>query len=178
MELADSVSGDEFSQMLDQLDSQSPDLGPPPIARFDADPVGFDAGLRPTQEPQSMQQRRLEEPDPTLSVNLESRKKRREPHKPNARRVSVFRSPDNSGDGSIADEGATGIRVGAKRKMGMREDAENADAQPQSPESFHFSRRNAIDKDQDATDSLFFEKAILGDSKFAKRLARLLRLTR
>jgi hypothetical protein len=118
--------------MMDDPDSQSPDLGPPPVSRFDnEEPISFNTS-QPTDEP-------LEEPaedgEPALSVNLETRRKRRESGpKLNIRRVSVFESPPEN-----AEEGAAKTaKAGAKRKFSVQEDE---DKQTPKPDAFRFSRR-------------------------------------
>lgn len=70
-----------------------------------------------------------------MSVNLETRKKRRESGpKLNIRRVSLFESPEE------AEETATKpLRTGAKRKFSVQEDEEVSQAKG---DAFRFSRRN------------------------------------
>ena len=52
--------------------TDSPDLGPPPVAHFDeGDPIKFDATQKPSPES-------VEDAQPKLSTNLETRKRRRE----------------------------------------------------------------------------------------------------
>lgn len=120
--------------MLDGQDSQSPDIGPPPVSRFDSEePISFHPGQATEHQ--------LEEPtddvEPPLSVNLETRKKRRESGpKLNIRRVSMFESPPEN-----AEEGtAKPTKAGAKRKFSVQEDE---DKTMSKTEAFRFSRRNA-----------------------------------
>ena len=125
-------SADELQQVLEDPDSQSPDIGPPPVARFeDEDPIGFD----PSPAVEEQREEAGDEGEPALSVNLETRKKRRESGpKLNIRRVSLFESPEE------AEETATKpLRTGAKRKFSVQEDEEVSQAKG---DAFRFSRRN------------------------------------
>ena len=127
-------SADELREILDDPDSQSPDIGPPPVSRFESEePISFD----PSPVVEVEQQEAAEDGEPTVSVNLESRRKRRESGpKLHIRRVSVFESPpEESVDGA-----AKSARVGAKRKFSVQEDADRIQAKG---ETFSFSRRNA-----------------------------------
>jgi hypothetical protein len=127
-------SADELRDILDDPDSQSPDIGPPPVSRFEnEEPISF----HPSPAAEVEQQEAAEDGEPTLSVNLESRRKRRESApKLNIRRVSVFESPpEESVDGTVKT-----ARVGAKRKFSVQEDEDKNQAKE---ETFRFSRRNA-----------------------------------
>ncbi|RII04757.1 hypothetical protein CUC08_Gglean011006 [Alternaria sp. MG1] len=126
------MGADELQQVLEDPDSQSPDIGPPPVARFeDEDPIGFD----PSPAVEEQREEAGDEGEPALSVNLETRKKRRESGpKLNIRRVSLFESPEE------AEETATKpLRTGAKRKFSVQEDEEVSQAKG---DAFRFSRRN------------------------------------
>ncbi|KAB2108666.1 hypothetical protein AG0111_0g3259 [Alternaria gaisen] len=126
------MGADELQQVLEDPDSQSPDIGPPPVARFeDEDPIGFD----PSPAVEEQREEAGDEGEPVLSVNLETRKKRRESGpKLNIRRVSLFESPEE------AEETATKpLRTGAKRKFSVQEDEEVSQAKG---DAFRFSRRN------------------------------------
>ncbi|KAF2184458.1 hypothetical protein K469DRAFT_667022 [Zopfia rhizophila CBS 207.26] len=130
------MNADELRGKLEDPDSQSPDLGPPPVSHFEnEEPIAFN----PSPPPEENEQGETEDPNPALSINLETRKKRRESNpKISIRRVSVFQSPpEDSEDGS-----GKGVRAGAKRKLSVREDDEKTDAraEPQA-EAFRFSRR-------------------------------------
>ncbi|CAO2658648.1 Nn.00g063710.m01.CDS01 [Neocucurbitaria sp. VM-36] len=126
------MGADELQEVLDDPDSQSPDIGPPPVSRFEnEEPIAFN----PNPATEEQQGGIDEDGEPALSVNLETRKKRRESGpKLNIRRVSLFESPEE------AEEAATkSIRTGAKRKFSVQEDE---DKNQSKVEPFRFSRRN------------------------------------
>ncbi|KAG9190714.1 hypothetical protein G6011_08802 [Alternaria panax] len=124
---------DELQQVLEDPDSQSPDIGPPPVARFeDEDPIGFDPSPASEEQPEEAG----DDGEPALSVNLETRKKRRESGpKLSIRRVSLFESPEEA-----QETVAKPLRTGAKRKFSVQEDEEVSQAKG---DAFRFSRRNA-----------------------------------
>jgi hypothetical protein len=126
-------SADELQQVPEDQDSQSPDIGPPPVSRFeDEDPIGFN----PSPSAEEQRQEPAEDGEPALSVNLETRKKRRESGpRLNIRRVSVFESAEES-----VEEAAKPLRTGAKRKFSVQEDE---DSNQSKGDAFRFSRRNA-----------------------------------
>ncbi|KAF1839219.1 shugoshin [Decorospora gaudefroyi] len=129
------MGADELQHVLEDPDSQSPDIGPPPVSRFEnEDPIGFD----PSPATEERQEEIGEDGEPALSVNLETRKKRRESGpKLNIRRVSVFESPEEAEEGA-----AKSLRTGAKRKFSVQEDE---DRNQSKGDAFRFSRRNAPD---------------------------------
>jgi hypothetical protein len=126
---------DELQDILENPDSQSPDIGPPPVSRFDSEePIAY--------EPNTAEEQPEEQVDEF--ANLETRKKRRESGpKLDLRRISVFQSPpqperpEEEPTKSVRD--GTAVRVGAKRKFGVQDDAEKVESQV---EPFCFSRRN------------------------------------
>ncbi|ORY03944.1 hypothetical protein BCR34DRAFT_491981 [Clohesyomyces aquaticus] len=132
------MNAEELRGILEDPDSQSPDLGPPPISRFeDEEPIAFD----PSPSPETTPEEQVEVAEPALSSNLETRRKRRESNpKISIRRISVFESPPET-----SDEGnAKTVRAGAKRKLSVREDEEKPGAGGDSQqEPFRFSRKNA-----------------------------------
>lgn len=129
-------------RLSDHSSNESPDLGPPPVARFDyegdpvkqASPLGNKVSLSPVIPP-------AEEEDDlpaTLSVNLETRRKRKDGQpKLEIRRRSVLppQSPQK-----IGDEGSTILRTGAKRKLADRETEKPI--RPPSKGDFTFSRKS------------------------------------
>lgn len=164
------TSADEIQGILDDPDSQSPDLGPPPIARFDnEEPIAFNLNPPPEESLDDA----VGDPDPAMSINLETRKKRRESGpKLSIRRVSVFQSPP---DGSEETSGR-GVRAGAKRKLSVREDEESTipDTRAEA-EDFRFSRRNTpnvTDGEVSAEDAPQPSPArpVLGASAYISRL--------
>lgn len=122
-------SAEELQDMLCDTESQSPDLGPPPISRFEnEEPIAFNAS------PEEPVEEMGDDQEPTLSANLETRKKRRESGpKLNARRVSVFESPKE-----IEEEATKSTRIGSKRKFSVQEDEDKGVF---AGEAFRFSRR-------------------------------------
>ncbi|KAH7094638.1 hypothetical protein FB567DRAFT_600245 [Paraphoma chrysanthemicola] len=122
--------------------NQSPDIGPPPISRFDnEDPISFD----PAQASNEQLEEPAEDGEPALSVNLETRKKRRESGpKLNIRRVSVFESPPENTE----EQPTKSTKTGAKRKFSVQEDE---DKDQSKSESFRFSRRNAPGSEAEAS---------------------------
>lgn len=154
------TSADELRGILDDPDSQSPDIGPPPISRFDSEePIAFNPSSSPDESPEGP----AEEPEPALSVNLETRRKRRESGpKLDNRRVSIFESPPAGQEESASKT----IRAGAKRKFSVQEDEDKADARP---EAFRFTRRHtpAIADDTASKDvsPQSPERPVLGSSK-------------
>ncbi|RMZ69454.1 shugoshin [Pyrenophora seminiperda CCB06] len=127
------MGADELEQVLEGPESQSPDIGPPPVSRFESeDPISFDPSPA-TEEPQ---EETGDDGEPSLSVNLETRKKRRESGpKLSVRRVSLFESPEETEEAA-----AKPIRTGAKRKFNVQEDE---DVNQSKSDAFRFSRRNA-----------------------------------
>ncbi|KAF2117557.1 hypothetical protein BDV96DRAFT_679348 [Lophiotrema nucula] len=101
--------------------------------KYSEDPIAFNTMTSTEDQPDEP----IEESDPVLSVNLETRRKRRESGpKLSIRRLSVFQpSPEGLDESSMK-----GVRAGAKRKMSVREDEEKANAN--ASEAFTFSRRN------------------------------------
>lgn len=146
--------------MLEDHESQSPDIGPPPVSRFEnEEPITFNPG----QADEEQREEPAEDGEPALSANLETRKKRRESGpKLNIRRVSVFESPPED-----TEEGATKTtKTGAKRKFSVQEDE---DKNPSQAETFRFSRRNAPTSETEGSTGgsrpSSPERPVLGSSK-------------
>lgn len=163
MQLTNICSADELQQVLEDPDSQSPDIGPPPISRFEnEDPIGFD----PSPVTEETQGETAEDGEPSLSVNLETRKKRRESGpKLSIRRVSVFESPEETEEAS-----AKPLRTGAKRKFSVQEDE---DANQDKGDAFRFSRRGATETDaltEDSKPPLLDRPPVLSASKYSTML--------
>lgn len=140
---ANESSADELQEILDDPDSQSPDIGPPPVSRFDnEEPISFNA-TRPAEE---LQEELVDSEEPALSVNLETRRRRRESGpKLNIRRVSVFESPPETGE----ERAAKTTKAGAKRKFSVQEDE---DKPTSKPDAFRFSRRGASASETEANE--------------------------
>ena len=103
--------------------TDSPDLGPPPVAHFDeGDPIKFD----PTQQlsPREGSTGSTEEVQPKLSANLETRKKRRE----SSHRLDVGVKNVSVDSNGYAASMATAMPAGqpvkssAKRKLSVHDD--------------------------------------------------------
>lgn len=157
---------DELREVLEDPDSQSPDIGPPPVSRFDDEgPISYN----PEQADAVQPEENNEDGEPALSVNLETRKKRRESGpKLNIRRVSVFESPPENTEG-----GATRtVKAGAKRKFSVQEDEDKNQAKS---EAFRFSRRNALASETEESNEDFRpsspERPILGSSRSPSSIA-------
>ncbi|KAH7125669.1 hypothetical protein B0J11DRAFT_528994 [Dendryphion nanum] len=126
------MNADEIQDMMEDQDSQSPDIGPPPVSRFgDEESIPFNSSPQ-ADEPAD------EAPDghdAALSINLETRRKRRESGpKLNIRRVSVFESSPEGEDKPKP------VRIGAKRKFNVQEDVEKTVLES---DTFTYSRKNA-----------------------------------
>ena len=107
--------------------TDSPDLGPPPVAHFDeGDPIKFD----PTHElsPRKVSAESTEETQPKLSANLETRKKRRESS--HRRDVSMENAhvDSNQDTASLATAmpASQPLKSSAKRKINARDDKDEA----------------------------------------------------
>ncbi|KAF2872479.1 hypothetical protein BDV95DRAFT_519257 [Massariosphaeria phaeospora] len=135
------MNTDDLQDILDDPDTQSPDIGPPPVSRFEnEEAIVFSHS--PSREEQLGGPEETSEP--ALSINFETRKKRRESGpKLNIRRVSVFQSPpEDSGDVPAKSK-----RAGAKRKFNVQEDEDQVAAKA---EGFTYSRRNTPSAPSDA----------------------------
>jgi hypothetical protein len=154
-------SADEIQEMLDEPDSQSPDIGPPPVARFDNEgPITFN----PEQANEEQNDDGNQDGEPALSANLETRKKRRESGpKLNIRRVSMFESPPEN----VEEEPQKVTKTGSKRKFSVQEDEDKIQS---NSEPFRFSRRNAPGSETEASNDTSRpsspERPILASSKF------------
>ncbi|KAF2266704.1 hypothetical protein CC78DRAFT_566761 [Lojkania enalia] len=144
------MNADEIRAMIENADTESPDLGPPPVSRFGSEElIAFDPS-----PPEEHVEEPMEDAEPALAVNLETRRKRRESGpKLSIRRVSVLQTPPDEAEESSNKP----LRAGAKRKMSVRED----DDKPQNrndaqAEAFRFSRRNtsAATPDDDSSTKL------------------------
>lgn len=145
------MNADELRDVLEDPDSQSPDLGPPPVAHFeDEGPIKFQS--QPDQTEDAVEQDQ-DGPNPALSINLETRKKRRDSNaKISIRRMSVFQSPPEGGEEGTtpSDDQSASVRTGAKRKLSAREEEESQDTgvEPQG-DDFRFSRRTTSSTSDD-----------------------------
>lgn len=107
--------------------TDSPDLGPPPVAHFEeGDPIKFDPSQDETSRKESAES--TEEAHPKLSVNLETRKKRRESS--HRREVDVENGKPDSTTSTASKTTAVStsqpLKSGAKRKLNVRDDDQAA----------------------------------------------------
>ncbi|KAF2769649.1 hypothetical protein EJ03DRAFT_327255 [Teratosphaeria nubilosa] len=132
---ANEVQAIRFS---DHSSNESPDLGPPPVAHFD-----YEDPVKPQTSPTASRSSPVdskEEEDalPRLSVNLETRRRRKDGQQKltEIRRRSILpQSPEREGEGS------TILRTGAKRKLADRE--MDRPIRPLVKDEFTFSRKPA-----------------------------------
>ena len=124
--------------------TDSPDLGPPPIAHFEeGDPIKFD----PTQNESSRKElaESTEEAQPKLSVNLETRKKRRESS--HRRDVDVknakLDSTKSTASMTIAMATNQPLKSGAKRKLNVRDDDQPAVVDEQGKQNYQLNHRSS-----------------------------------
>ena len=153
---------DLFSdQAADNTDS--PDIGPPPVSQFiNEDPVKIDL---PTKSDTNKEEN--SEIDPTRSINLEQRRKRRDSTAPpEQKRASRFEpGPSQSGR-----EMAQSLKTGAKRKLSAREDedgASNTKPTETSPDDFKYTRRTLEEQPQPKTSGVAEKQTSKTQREFA-----------
>lgn len=118
--------------------TDSPEIGPPPVSQFvDEDPVKIDLPRRAMEadkEPLGL--------DPALSMNLEQRRKRKD--------TTIVVEPEQTSTRNLSTasrETERPLKAGAKRKLSVREDEEDArPIVPPSPDDFKFTRVKEEDK--------------------------------
>lgn len=115
---------------------ESPDLGPPPVAHFDYGDPEKQQPASPSESKSSPAKLSEDEALPGLSVNLETRRRRKDGQpKLEIRRHSILpQSPENTDA-----EPSTMLRTGAKRKLADRE--VDKPIKPPSQGDFTFSRK-------------------------------------
>ncbi|KAI4232429.1 MAG: hypothetical protein LQ349_005019, partial [Xanthoria aureola] len=122
--------------------ADSPDLGPPPVAHFDAgDPIKFDANQQESQT--QAKTAKQEDLNPALFANLETRRKRRGSSQRGESTTleSADTQPNQAEvlDGQIKPGHA--LKSGAKRKFTTREEEEQVDnATASEGDAFHYNR--------------------------------------
>ena len=121
--------------------TESPEIGPPPVSQFvDEDPVKIDL-------PSRAKKLELDEPsslDPAMSINLEQRKKRKDSIGGSESRRASKGEPIQG-----VKEPTGALKVGAKRKMSVRDDDDIDISTKKTDESsgdFKFSRAVSEDK--------------------------------
>jgi Shugoshin N-terminal coiled-coil region/Shugoshin C terminus len=134
------LEGHEIQRLVedDAEASESPDLGPPPVAHFDVpDPIKFEPhrplagiGSSPVDEEQVM----------VNSTNLETRRKRRV----SSLLQKAADLPDLLGNAAIEVQASdNSLNPGSKRKLSAREEDDHVKAAPKSSDDFSFQRRPA-----------------------------------
>jgi hypothetical protein len=140
-------------RLSDGSSNGSPDLGPPPVARFECqDPIKFDT--QTATEPQESQIEAVADAEPesrpqeedlpaSMSINLETRRKRKDSQpKLELRRHSILPPPSPSG--SDAEVTAPTLRTGTKRKLADRE--LDKPARSPSKTDFTFNRKTSTEQ--------------------------------
>ncbi|KAH6639627.1 shugoshin [Boeremia exigua] len=156
------MNSDEIRMMLEDPETQSPDIGPPPTSSFEAEePIAFD--LNPSSDRHTDEVATQDEPvedEPVLPMNLETRKKRRESGpKLNIRRISVFESPEE-----VKEKPGKLMRTGAKRKFSVQEDEERPETHEEEVISSHEAVQEAgNDDDSDKPQSLSLPRSALSN---------------
>ncbi|KAK4910296.1 hypothetical protein LTR49_021042 [Elasticomyces elasticus] len=133
------LNADEIQsiRLSNHSSNESPDLGPPPVARFDyEDPV---KQLSLSAIPPPLELAEDDELPATLSVNLETRPRKRKDSQPKLeiRRHSIVSQSPTKTDA----EPLTILRTGAKRKLGDRD--LDKPIKPPAQGDFTFSRKSA-----------------------------------
>ncbi|KAI9785754.1 MAG: hypothetical protein M1839_008771 [Geoglossum umbratile] len=134
--------------------SLSPELGPPPIAHFEEEPIKFDPNGRASVE--SILGTGVDDGIAFLPVNLETRKKRRD----SARLSEILKSTDTSQHGqrqssTAENQVANGdtsqpSRTSAKRKLSVRDEDEKPEKNLSADfDDFKFSRRVTTGRGKD-----------------------------
>ncbi|KAH8811904.1 hypothetical protein F5884DRAFT_294632 [Xylogone sp. PMI_703] len=146
---------EEIADLIAEVNSaDSPEIGSPPVSQFvDEDPVKIDLPVRTRSNDQS----NLPNLDLSLSINLEQRKKRKDSIGPTtSKRPSRFEPTNGSRESSTP-----ALKVGAKRKLSVREDDEREDTSKaeNSSDEFKYARVNTEQKDEENPESIP-EKAV------------------
>lgn len=134
-------SAEQLQDILNAPESQSPDIGPPPVSHFDIEePIAFNRIAAADDQPDVA----VDGEEVVLPMNIEPRRKRRESG-PRIQRMSLFETPEEEA-GDRAEESTEQkpeavldkpVRTGAKRKFSVQEDDKNE----HQPEPSQFSWR-------------------------------------
>ena len=161
------MSADDFLGVIgDSANiSDSPDLGPPPIAHFEeGDPIKFES--RQDHLPIPDLSADDEEDHPKLSVNLETRKRRRESFHRRGEEFGIS-NHSSSKDSSSREAETTvqSLKSGAKRKLNVRDETEIETPDPRDDRDHDGkpSQRNAEPRKSEA----MAHKAIERSSKLS-----------
>jgi hypothetical protein len=179
--VADTLYSSVEIQQIFSHPGDSPDLGPPPVAHFDAeDPIKFDPPKQVASgETPVSQVDQQDDVEPSENTNFETRRRRRDSSRIEIRRIPVFESPPTKREeqGSRILNDSDRPRVGAKRKLSASEEEDVAKQTVKlTADDFKFSRRpsskneaNAVDSGTQAKSEISKRK-ILGTSKFISAL--------
>ena len=144
--------------------TDSPDLGPPPVAHFDeGDPIKFDP--KP-EKPSTKTKSESREQSRALPANLETRKKRRESshHRDTGdKRLNIQDSEETASRDPGAVKGQP-LKTGAKRKLDVRDEEEQM-GRSDDQEMFHFRSKPA---DSRTSESAVAKSTIIRASKHSK----------
>lgn len=159
-------SADELRAVLATTTDDSPDLGPPPVAHFpDEDPIKFDPKPAAEEANDDMDvDQKEDEPLPAnISVNLETRRKRRDSSKLDLRKMSVFQSPDEEDAAMRGDfEESQPSKMGRKRKLSATAEETNGDANEKDyRDDFRFSRRGGDRENRQPLETSYKQNAKL-----------------
>ncbi|KAK7607198.1 hypothetical protein BKA81DRAFT_398428 [Phyllosticta paracitricarpa] len=148
------LNAEEIQAVIAGSAEDSPDLGPPPVAHFqEEDPIKFD----PIPATEESEPQRAEETElPIIStVNLETRRRRRDSAKLDLRKVSVFQVPEEEAENAKRSEGEDqAMRTGTKRKLSFTTEELQEDANIDVREDFRVSRRGVSGRSADKSSSL------------------------
>ncbi|KAL8721496.1 MAG: hypothetical protein Q9225_001841 [Loekoesia sp. 1 TL-2023] len=125
------LDADEMLELLPNAgdSADSPDLGPPPIAHFEAgDPIKFD-GIQ-QESPRKARPETAGELNPVLLANLETRRKRRASSQSGESTTAESTNSRKNHQKDIHDQlkSEHTLKSGAKRKFSAREDDEQTEA--------------------------------------------------
>lgn len=159
-------SADELRAVLTTTTDDSPDLGPPPVAHFpDEDPIKFDPkpAAEEANDDMDVDQKENEPLPANVSVNLETRRKRRDSSKLDLRKMSVFQSPDEEDAAMRGDfKESQPSKMGRKRKLSATAEETNGDANEKDyRDDFRFSRRGGDRENRQPLETSYKQNAKL-----------------
>ena len=136
------LEGLEISRLLDEdaAVSQSPELGPPPVAHFDvAEPITFMPPMKESGTAEAVHASEDPEDVKPLPDNLERRRRRRASAL--LEDMSTLNAPIR--EASIAAAQNISLKPGAKRKLDVREQGYKEESVRSGPDDFAFQRKAA-----------------------------------
>lgn len=160
------LDADELRAVLTTTTDDSPDLGPPPVAHFpDEDPIKFDPkpAAEEANDDMDVDQKENEPLPANVSVNLETRRKRRDSSKLDLRKMSVFQSPDEEDAAMRGDfKESQPSKMGRKRKLSATAEETNGDANEKDyRDDFRFSRRGGDRENRQPLETSYKQNAKL-----------------